>query len=128
MAQTQKQNNLIKKREAVLAFQKKYWGQRAKIKHIKSIDTNLGLFRAYITIYLQNHPFVAQDAFLLVNELEPTPQGIPIRIYCYTTVTDWVSHESVQSEIFEHLALMAPRFELDLYQIIQDSTTHTSHI
>ena len=71
---------------------------------------------------------MAQDAFLLVNELEPTAQGIPIRIFCYTTVTDWVSHESVQSEIFEHLALMAPRFELDLYQIIQDSTTHTSHI
>lgn len=93
-----------------------------------SVDTNLGLFRAYLTLYLHHHPFVAQDAFLLVNELEPTPQGIPIRIYCYTTVTDWVSHESVQSEIFEHLALMAPRFELDLYQIIQDSTTHTSHI
>ena len=82
-----------------------------------TIETNLGLFRAYITIYLQHHPFVAQDAFLLVNELEPTPQGMPIRLYCYTTVTDWVSHESVQSEIFEHLVLMAPRFELEIYQL-----------
>ena len=89
-----------------------------------SIDTNLGLFRAYLTLYLHQHPFVAQDAFLIVNELEPTPQGIPIRIYCYTNVTDWVSHESVQSEIFEHLALMAPRFELELYQIIQNPTPH----
>ncbi len=85
-----------------------------------SIDTNLGLFRAYLTLYLHNHPLVAQDSLLIVNELAPTSQGIPIRIYCYTTVTDWVSHESVQSEIFEHLALMAPRFELELYQLIQN--------
>lgn len=81
-----------------------------------TIETNLGLFRAYITLYLQNHPLVAQDSFLLVSELEPTPQGVPIRLYCYTSVTDWVSHESVQSEIFEHVAVMAPRFHLDLFQ------------
>lgn len=85
-----------------------------------TIDTNLGLFRAYLTLYLHNHPLVAQDSLLIVNELAPTSQGIPIRIYCYTTVTDWVSHESVQSEIFEHLALMAPLFELELYQLIQN--------
>ncbi len=81
-----------------------------------TIETNLGLFRAYITLYLQNHPLVAQDSFLLVSELEPTPQGVPIRLYCYTSVTDWVLHESVQSEIFEHVAVMAPRFHLDLFQ------------
>lgn len=82
-----------------------------------TIESNLGLFRAYLTIYLQHHPLVAQDTMLMVNELEPTTQGIPIRVYCYTTVTDWASHESVQCEIFEHIALMAPRFELDLFQL-----------
>ena len=85
-----------------------------------TIDTNLGLFRAYLTIYLNNHPLVAHDTLLIVNELEPTSQGVPIRLYCYTTVTDWVYHESVQSEIFEHLALMAPVFELELYQLPTD--------
>lgn len=85
-----------------------------------TIDTNLGLFRAYLTIYLNNHALVAHDTLLIVNELEPTSQGVPIRLYCYTTVTDWVSHESVQSEIFEHLALMAPVFELELYQLPTD--------
>ncbi len=82
-----------------------------------TIESNLGLFRAYLTIYLQHHPFVAQDSMLMVNELEPTTQGIPIRVYCYTSVTDWVSHESVQSEIFEHITIMAPRFELELFQL-----------
>lgn len=85
-----------------------------------TIETNLGLFRAYLTLFLHNHPFIAQDSFILVNELAPTPQGTPIHIFCYTSVTDWVSHESVQSEIFEHIALMAPSFELELYQIIQN--------
>lgn len=87
-----------------------------------TIETNLGLFRAYLTLFLHNHPFIAQDSFILVNELAPTPQGTPIHIFCYTSVTDWVSHESVQSEIFEHIALMAPSFELELYQIIQNQT------
>ena len=85
-----------------------------------TIDTNLGLFRAYLTIYLNNHPLVAHDTLLIVNELEPTSQGVPIRLYSYTSVTVWVSHESVQSEIFEHLALMAPVFELELYQLPTD--------
>ena len=82
-----------------------------------TIESNLGLFRAYLTLYLHHHPLIAQDALLIVNELQPTTQGIPIRIYCYTSVTDWVSHESVQSEIFEHIAVMAPRFELELFQL-----------
>lgn len=89
-----------------------------------TIETNLGLFRAYLTLYLINHPYVAHDTLLLVNELEPTPQGIPIRLYCYTTVTDWISHESVQSEIFEHIAVMAPMFELELYQLPTDIYYH----
>ncbi len=91
-----------------------------------TIETNLGLFRAYITLYLQNHPLVAQDSILLVSELEPTPQGVPIRLYCYTSVTDWVSHESVQSEIFEHVAVMAPRFHLDLFQYPISKDFHES--
>lgn len=82
-----------------------------------TIETNLGLFRAYLTLYLKSHPFIAQDTFMIVSELEPTTQGVPLRLYCFTSVTDWVSHESVQSEIFEHIAMMAPRFQLDLFQL-----------
>lgn len=87
-----------------------------------SIDTNLGLFRAYLTLYLRNHPFVAQDVFMMVSELDPTTQGIPLRVYCYTSITDWVSHESIQSELIEHIALMAPLFNLSVYQPLTDLT------
>lgn len=82
-----------------------------------TIESNLGLFRAYLTLYLQNHPFVAQDTMIMVNELAATTQGIPIRLYCFTTVTNWKSHESVLCEITEHIAVMAPVFELELFQL-----------
>ena len=85
-----------------------------------TIETNLGIFRAYLTLYMLNHPLIANDAIMIVNELEPTPEGIPIRLYCYTLTTDWVSYESIQSELFEHVALMAPQFELELFQFPTD--------
>lgn len=48
MSQIKKQNNLIKK-EAILVFHKKYWGQRAKVKHIRLLDTNSGYFHKVAT-------------------------------------------------------------------------------
>lgn len=73
--------------------------------------TNLGLFRAYMCYYLLHHPLVATDQQILVNLTAPSPEGMPLQIYCYTT-TAWTAYEAVQSEIFEHIALMCPRFGL----------------
>lgn len=76
-----------------------------------TLDTNLGLFRAYICYYLLHHPLVATDQQILVNLTAPSPEGMPLQIYCYTT-TAWTAYEAVQSEIFEHIALTCPRFGL----------------
>lgn len=82
-----------------------------------SIDTNLGLFRAYLTLYLKNNPNIHGEGYtLIVRSLEPTENGIPLQIYCFTQTTDWVSYESIQSEIFEHIAAIMPRFELYPFQ------------
>ncbi len=82
-----------------------------------TIDTNLGLFRAYLTLYLKNSPYIHNDGYLLmVRSLEPNENGIPLQIYCFTQTTDWVSYESVQSEIFEHIAAIMPRFDLYPFQ------------
>jgi len=77
-----------------------------------TIVTNLGLLRAYLTIYLKNHPLVSQKSFLMVSEQPPTPQGIPVQIYCYTATTDWASYESIKCEIFEHFTSMMPKFNI----------------
>ena len=51
--------------------------------------TNLGLFRAYATYYLKNHPAVHKNMLIMVRTLEPTEYGLPLQIYCFTNDTNW---------------------------------------
>lgn len=81
-----------------------------------TIETNLGLFRAYMTLYLQNHPFVSKELLLMVRTLEPTPNGLPVQIYCFSANKNWVSYESIQAEIMEHFTIMLPKFGLYPFQ------------
>ena len=81
-----------------------------------TIETNLGLFRAYMTLYLQQHKFIAGQMTLMVRTLDPTDNGLPVQLYCFSNNTDWVSYESIQSEIFEHYAAVMPQFGLYPFQ------------
>lgn len=81
-----------------------------------TIETNLGLFRAYMTMYLLKHPWVNKELTLMVRTLEPTPNGLPLQIYCFSANKDWVSYESIQAEIMEHFASMLPKFGLYAFQ------------
>lgn len=77
-------------------------------------QTNIGLFRAYLCNYLLGHKLIATDQQILVRILDPTPAGLPLQIYCYTT-TAWTAYEAVQSELFEHAVMTAPQFGLRIY-------------
>lgn len=44
-----------------------------------SIDTNLGLLRAYMCHYLLHHPLIGTDQQILVRIMDPGPNGIPLR-------------------------------------------------
>ncbi len=79
--------------------------------------TNLGSFRAYIDAYLRNHPGIHKDMTLMVRAMEPSPQGVPMEIYCFTASTAWVAYEGIQSDIFDHLLAILPEFGLRLYQM-----------
>ena len=81
-----------------------------------SIDTNAGLFRAYADMYLRRHPLIHNDMTIMVRTLEPNGNGLPIQFYCFTTTTEWIAYESIQSEIMEHFASMMPLFELYPFQ------------
>jgi miniconductance mechanosensitive channel len=78
--------------------------------------TNVGTFRAYIYSYLKNHPQIHRNLTLLVRQLDPTPQGLPIEIYCFTTTTDWNAYEDIQSDMIDHLFAVAPDFGLHTFQ------------
>ena len=78
--------------------------------------TNAGTFRAYVLKYLREHPQINLDMTLLVRQLMPGPEGLPIEIYCFTRTTDWGEYEDVQSDIFDHIIAILPEFGLRLFQ------------
>ena len=78
--------------------------------------TNLGTFRAYVAAYLRSHPKIHADMTFLVRQLAPTPRGLPLEIYVFTTTTVWADYEGVQSDIFDHLLAVVPQFDLRVFQ------------
>jgi miniconductance mechanosensitive channel len=78
--------------------------------------TNIGTFRAYVQAYLRAHPRIHQDMLLIVRTLEPTAEGVPLELYCFTATTAWVEYEAIQGDIFDHLIAVLPEFGLRLYQ------------
>jgi miniconductance mechanosensitive channel len=78
--------------------------------------TNVGTFRAYIYNYLKHHPKIHDRMTLIVRQLQPGTEGLPIEIYCFSNDIDWVAYEGIQADIFDHIAAIAPEFGLRLYQ------------
>jgi miniconductance mechanosensitive channel len=79
-------------------------------------QTNIGVFRAYLINYLENHPDVNTSLTTMVRQLEPTEKGIPMEIYVFSKVKSWVAYESIQSDIFDHILAIIPEFELSVFQ------------
>lgn len=78
--------------------------------------TNLGTFRAYIAEYLRDHAEINDNMTLLVRQLEPGPEGLPMQVYAFTRSTDWGEHERVKSDVFDHLIAIAPEFDIRVFQ------------
>ena len=78
--------------------------------------TNVGTFRAYVWHYLRGHPKIHQEMTLLVRQLQPGTQGLPLEIYCFSNDTDWANYEGLTADIFDHLISSLPEFGLDAFQ------------
>ena len=78
--------------------------------------TNLGTLRAYISEYLKRHPQIHKDRIFLIRQMEPTPKGVGIEIYVFTTDTRWVYYEAIQGDIFDHILAVVPEFGLRVFQ------------
>jgi miniconductance mechanosensitive channel len=78
--------------------------------------TNIGTFRAYVESYLRAHPGIHQQMTMMVRQLNPTPDGLPLEIYCFTDTTAWVPYEGIQSDVFDHLLAILPEFGLRVFQ------------
>ena len=83
--------------------------------------TNLGTFRAYVEHYLRHHPGIHQQMTLLVRQLQPTAEGLPLEIYCFSNDVRWAAYEGIQSDIFDHLLAILPEFGLKVFQGSSDA-------
>ena len=81
-----------------------------------SIDTNLGIFRAYMKLWLLQNPNISSNDDLFVNTLAQTNGGIPFQVYCFTSTSAWIPYEGIQSGVFEHIAAMLGKFRLYVFE------------
>lgn len=82
----------------------------------KRRQTNIGVFRKYVELYLRNHPKIHQEMTFLVRHLQPTPTGIPIEIYVFSKEQAWPVYEALQADIFDHILSVVPEFGLRVFQ------------
>ncbi len=78
--------------------------------------TNAGTLRAYLVAYLRRHAKIHQGMTLIVRQLGPTPEGLPIELYTFTNITGWSEYEDIQSDIFDHIFSIVPEFDLRVFQ------------
>jgi miniconductance mechanosensitive channel len=78
--------------------------------------TNIGTFRAYGMAYLRQHPEIRKDMLMMVRMLEPQSDGIPVEVYCFSSLTAIVDFERIQGDIFDHMLSILPELGLRLYQ------------
>lgn len=78
--------------------------------------TNIGVFREYVFNYLKNNRNIDQEGTILVRQLENTPQGMPLEIYCFTNDSQWANYEEIQADIFDHLLVASKEFDLEVIQ------------
>ncbi|CZF86635.1 mechanosensitive ion channel family protein [Grimontia marina] len=78
--------------------------------------TNVGVFRAYLAVYLRAHKDIHNYMTCMVRQLEPTAEGLPLQVYAFVNNTDWVFYEGVQADIFDHIYAIMPMFGLRPFQ------------
>ncbi len=84
--------------------------------------TNIGVFRKFIQTYLEQHSAINNDMLLMARQLQPTAQGIPLEIYCFTKDKRWESYEYVMSDLFDHFLAAVPYFDLELFELPNDTS------
>ena len=81
-----------------------------------SQEVNLYVFRKYVEYYLRHHPKVNQELLLIVRQLQPTADGLPLELYFFSADTMWVKYEALQSEVFDHVLAVIHDFDLRVFQ------------
>lgn len=89
--------------------------------------TNIGTFRAYITMYLQKHPKIHKELICMVRQMPPTEKGVALQVYAFTNDINWINYEGIQADIFDHILSVANFFELKVFQFPSELNVNLSN-
>lgn len=112
-------------------------GQERKAKQGGSLSyfvnernlTNLGVFRQYINLYLQQRDDIHQEDFLMLcRQMEATPHGIPLQIYAFSKHTSFMFINPQIGEIFDHFFAILPLFALEVFEYPTGNDFNQKHI
>jgi miniconductance mechanosensitive channel len=90
--------------------------------------TNMDVFMQYGIYYLRNHAKIRNDLTLLVRQLAPTPQGLPIELYTFANTTVWAEYEIILAEIVSHFISVVKVFDLTIYEESSGSDVYDVYI
>jgi miniconductance mechanosensitive channel len=80
--------------------------------------TNIGTFREYLESWIANNPDISKEMTHMVRQLQPTPTGVPLEIYCFSARQKWIDYENIQSDIFDHVFAVLGIFNLRAFQYV----------
>ena len=83
--------------------------------------TNIGVFRKYIQTYIEQHSAINKDMTIMVRQLAPTAQGLPIEIYAFCSDKRWANYEYVMADIFDHVLAAVQHFDLEVFEFTSHS-------
>lgn len=109
-------SDYLNKRSAELRKEKENMMHKEEIINGRQL-TNIGVFRYYAQKYIEKIPELDKEGPVMVRQLNITPQGLPLEIYSFTTDTEWVRFEEIQSDIFDHLLVASKEFDLEIMQV-----------
>lgn len=104
------------KQKELKAYNEKYKIDKTTLINGRNL-TNLGVFRKYAQTYIENHSGINKDMIIMVRQLEPTSQGIPLEIYAFSSDKRWVNYEYIMSDIFDHILSAINYFDLELFEL-----------
>ncbi len=88
--------------------------------------TNIGVFRKYVYAFISNYPAINKEMQIMVRQLDPTPQGIPLEIYAFSKDKVWENYEYIMADIFDHVISSLHYFDLELFELPNNGNFHAS--
>ena len=89
-------------------------------------QTNIGLYREYVTQYLKNNSNINQNMTLMVRQLPSLSTGVPIEVYCFSKEKDWAIYENIVADIFDHLYAATEYFDLSIFEQPSGQTVNSA--